>query len=63
MIRLGHSAQYYTYSLADMNDHAILQMNIVDVREAAGKSNNMDELLLNEGWTICSHQQCPSKKL
>ena len=40
----GHSAQYCTYSLADMNDNAILQMNIVDVREAGGKSNNMERI-------------------
>ena len=40
----GHSAQYYTYSLADMNDRVILQMNIADVREAAGKSNNMERI-------------------
>ncbi len=40
----GHSAQYCTYSLADMEDKAILQMNILDVREAAGKSNNMEQL-------------------
>ena len=40
----GHCAQYSTYSLADMEDHAILQMNIVDVREAAGKSNNMEKI-------------------
>ncbi len=40
----SHSAQYCTYSLADMNDNAILQMNIVDVREAGGKSNNMERI-------------------
>ena len=40
----GHLAQYCTYSLADMADNAILQMNIVDVREAAGKSNNMERI-------------------
>ena len=28
----GHSAQYCTYSLADMKDQAILEMTIVDVR-------------------------------
>ena len=27
-----------------MNDKAILQMNIVDVREAAGKSPNMERI-------------------
>ena len=40
----GHSAQYCTYSLADMADNAILQVNIVDVTEAAGKSNNMERI-------------------
>ena len=45
----GHSAQYCTYSLADMNEHAILQMNIVDVREAAGKSNNMERIEYERG--------------
>ena len=40
----GLSAQYCTYSLADMADNAILQVNIVDVREAAGKSNNMERI-------------------
>ena len=45
----GHSAQYSTYSLASMNDNAILQMNIVDVREAAGKSNNMERIGFERG--------------
>ena len=45
----GHSAQYCTYSLADMEDHAILQMNIMDVREAAGKSNNMERIGFERG--------------
>ena len=45
----GHSAQYCTYSLADMNDKAILQMNIVDVREAAGKSTNMERIGFERG--------------
>ena len=40
----GHSAQYCTYSLADMDDNTILQMDIVDVREAGGKSNNMERI-------------------
>ena len=45
----GHSAQYCTYSLADMDDQAILQMNVVDVREAAGKSNNMERIGFERG--------------
>jgi hypothetical protein len=40
----GHCVQYSTYSLADMEDNTILQMNIVDVRDAAGKSNNMEQI-------------------
>ena len=45
----GDCAQYSTYSLADVEDHAILQMNIVDVREAAGKSNNMEQIVFVRG--------------
>ena len=45
----GHSAQYCTYSLADMNEQAILQMNVVDVREAGGKSNNMERIGFERG--------------
>ncbi|CAB4006537.1 Hypothetical predicted protein [Paramuricea clavata] len=45
----GHSAQYCTYSLADMDDQAILQMNVVDVREASGKSNNMERIGFERG--------------
>ena len=48
MILLGIQ-QYCTYSLADMEDHAILQMNIMDVREAAGKSNNMERIGFERG--------------
>ena len=45
----GHSAQYCTYSLADMKDKAILEMTIVDVRQAAGKSNNMERIGFEKG--------------
>ena len=45
----GHPAQYCTYSLAGMNDKAILQMNVVDVREAAGKSTNMERIGFKRG--------------
>ena len=48
----GHSAQYCTYSLADMEDRTILQMNVVDVREAAGKSNNMERIGFERGMDI-----------
>lgn len=44
-----HSAQYCTYTLADMQDKAILQVNVVDVREAAGKSNNMERMGFERG--------------
>ena len=32
-----------------MEDHAILQMNIIDVREAAGKSNKMERIGFERG--------------
>ena len=48
----GHSAQYCTYSLAGMEDKSILQMNIVDVREAAGKSNNMERIGFERGMDM-----------
>ena len=41
-----------TYSLADMEDKSILQMNIVDVREAAGKSNNMERIGFERGMDM-----------
>jgi hypothetical protein len=46
----GHCAQYCTYSFADMESQAILQMNIVDVREVEGrKSNNMERVAFEKG--------------
>ncbi|CAB4019001.1 Hypothetical predicted protein, partial [Paramuricea clavata] len=48
----GHSAQYCTYSLADMQDNTIIQMNVVDVREAAGKSNNMERIGFERGMDM-----------
>jgi hypothetical protein len=48
----GHSAQYCTYSLADMDDTSILQLNVVDVREAAGKSNNMERVGFEGGMDM-----------
>ena len=48
----GHSAQYCTYSLANMQDKTILQMNVVDVREAAGKSNNMEWIGFQKGMDV-----------
>ena len=55
----GHSAQYCTYSLADNDDCAILQMNIVDVREAAGKSNNMERIGFERGMDkLLTSQMC-----
>jgi hypothetical protein len=48
----GHSAQYCTYSLADMEDRTILQMNVVDVREASGKSNNMERIGFERGMDV-----------
>lgn len=54
----GHSAQYCTYSLADMQDNAILQMNFVDVREASGKSNNMERIGFERGMDAL-HMESP----
>ena len=55
----GHSAQYCTYSLADNDNCAILQMNIVDVREAAGKSNNMERIGFERGMDkLLTSQMC-----
>ena len=46
----GHSAQYCTYSFADMESKHILGMNIVDVREVEGrKSPNMERLGFERG--------------
>ena len=43
----GHSAQYCTYMLVDMQ--AILQMNVLDVGEVAGKSDNMERMGFERG--------------
>ena len=48
----GHSAQYCTYTLADTNDRAIVQVSVVDVREAAGKSNNMERMGFERGMDV-----------
>ena len=32
-----------------MNDRAIIQMNVIDVREASGKSNNMERIGFQKG--------------
>lgn len=45
----GHSAQYCTYSLADVNTLEIVQINVVDVREANGKRNNMERIGFERG--------------
>lgn len=45
----GHNAQYCTYTLADVSDRGILQVNVVDVREAGGKSNNMERIGFERG--------------
>ena len=59
----GHCAQYCTYSLADMKDNAILQMNIVDVREAGGKSNNMEQIGFVRGMDKCLTSQMSVKEV
>ncbi len=50
----GHNAQYCTYTLADTDDRAIVQINVVDVREAAGKSNNMERIGFERGMEIAA---------
>ena len=40
----GYSAQYCTYSLIDAEKGNILAMSVVDVREANGKSPNMERI-------------------
>ena len=41
----GHCAQYCTYTIADMVDKVLLQQNVLDVREVAGrKSTNMETI-------------------
>ena len=46
----GHSAQYCTYTLADMETKTILQLEIVDVREVEGrKSANMERIAFERG--------------
>ncbi|CAB3985659.1 Hypothetical predicted protein, partial [Paramuricea clavata] len=46
----GHSAQYCTYSFADMDTKCILELNIVDVREVEGrKSPNMERVGFERG--------------
>ena len=59
----GHSAQYCTYTLADMQDKAILQMNVVDVREAAGKSNNMERIGFERGMDALLTSQIAVKEV
>ena len=48
----GHSAQYCTYTLADTNDRAIVPVSVVDVTEAAGKSNNMERMGFERGMDV-----------
>jgi hypothetical protein len=45
----GHSAQYCTYSFVDADTKEILQVKVVDVREANGKSNNMERIGYERG--------------
>ncbi|XP_071852468.1 uncharacterized protein [Apostichopus japonicus] len=40
----GHSAQYCTYTMMEESGGKVLHMEIVDVREAAGKSPNMEKI-------------------
>ena len=46
----GHSAQYCTYTFAEMEIKCILELNIVDVREVEGrKSPNMERIGFERG--------------
>ncbi|XP_071832101.1 uncharacterized protein [Apostichopus japonicus] len=40
----GHSAQYCTYTMMEESSGKVLHMEIVDVREAAGKRPNMEKI-------------------
>ncbi len=52
----GHSAQYCTYTLADMHDRAILQVNVIDVRgKHLEKATTWSELASKKGWMRCLH--------
>ena len=59
----GHSAQYCTYSLADIEDKTILQMNVVDVREVAGKSNNMEQVGFEQSLDMLLASQMDVKEV
>ena len=46
----GHSAQYCTYTFAEMNTKCILEINFVEVREVEGrKSPNMERIGFERG--------------
>ena len=59
----GHSAQYCTYTLADMQDKVILQTNVVDAREAAAKSNNMERIGFERGMDMLLTSQIAIKEV
>ena len=48
----GHSAQYCTYSFLDASSGRILHVEVVDVREAAGKSTNMERIGFERGMAF-----------
>lgn len=48
----GHSAQYCTYSFLDASSGGILHVEVVDVREAAGKSTNMERIGFERGMSF-----------
>ena len=48
----GHSSQYCTYSFADATSGQILHVEVVDVREAAGKSTNMERIGFERGMSF-----------
>ena len=46
-----------------MQDKAILQTNVVDVREAAGKSNNMERIGFERGMDMLLTSQIAIKEV
>ena len=47
---LGHCAQYCTYTFMDTSTSKVLHVDISDVREAGGKSTNLERLSFERGF-------------
>lgn len=52
----GHSAQYCSYVFTDNNSRRVLHVEVVDVREAGGKSPNMEKLAFEKGMEFLMKQ-------